>query len=172
MYRYAKTRDGKRRLQGTTGLSQQMYGVNLYDGSKEHVMIAEGAWDAMALWEHMATCRWNDDRLVSTASSQNLLAQTNILGLPGCTTFFPKWGKLLAGKIVTVMFDNDHERIHPSTGKVIASGALMGMHNLIDKVAGTANQPKEIHYLRWGDEQDYWTKDLPHGYDVTNALRS
>ena len=170
LYRYAATKDGKRRLMGTTGLSQQMYGINLYDSKKKHVMLTEGAWDAMLLWEHLGQCRWENERLVRTASSGNLLVDTSVIGLPGCTSWYPKWGKLLRGKVVTIMFDNDHERVHETTGKAIPSGALGGLRRIISSLAGTPNQPKEVHYVKWGDEQEYFTRELPHGYDITDAF--
>ena len=175
MYRYARlSSSGKMGLMGTTGMGQQMYGVNLYDARKPHLILTEGVWDAMALWEVFRQCRWNDENgLVHTASNkQNLLATANIVGLPGCTTFLPKWGKLLAGKIVTFMFDNDLDRKHKETGKDLKSEALAGIRRVLDIVGGTNSQPKEVHYLKWGDERDYFSNDLPHGFDVRDSIQS
>ena len=171
LYRYAAIKGGKRTFLGTSTLGQQMYGVNLYDAKKKHVMLTEGAKDAMRLWEHLGQCRWKEENLVRTASSGNLLADTNVIGLPGCTTFYPKWGNLLAGKQVTIMFDNDHDRPHPESGKTIESGALQGIKRLVRALTSSSTPPENIHYIRWGDVQDYYRKDLPHGYDIGDNIK-
>jgi hypothetical protein len=172
LYRYdKKPGSDKWGLMATKGLTQQMYGVHLYDRRKENVTLTEGVWDAMKIWEVFSRHKMDDGRPVRTASNRNnLLSETNVIGLPGCTTFFPKWAKLIAGKHVMILFDNDHERVHKNTGKTIQSSALLGIKRLIEVVSGGKNQPASISYLMWGETQDYYSADQQHGFDVSDAF--
>ena len=169
LYRYVKIK-GKRRLLGTKGLSHGLFGVGLFDKSKHTTYICEGPWDAMALWEVLSQSRFDvtGEKLEITHNiGGSLLADANVLAVPGCNVFKPRWSKLFDGQEVFLCYDNDHPLKNPKTGKVIKPGALLGL----ELVAKTLNKPKSIDYLHWGAGGDtYHNLGLNNGYDLCDAI--
>jgi hypothetical protein len=82
--------------------------------------------------------------------------------------FFESWLPLFAGKVVNLMFDNDHERTNKKTGALIAPGALNGMKTVTRILSEASEPPESIHYLKWSEQG--WDPDLPSGYDVRDFL--
>ncbi len=169
LYRYMKIKN-RWKLLGTPTLGHQLHGVDLYHKDRPVVFLCEGPWDAMALWEVLGRCKEdNDEKLRPTANwKKSLLAEANILAVPGCTTFFEKWLPLFAGKTVNLMFDNDHPRKHPKTGKQLKPAGLDGMRKVTGMLSSAKEPPKAINYLRWGEKG--WNPDLPSGHDVRDTL--
>lgn len=160
----------KPKLLPTPTLGHSLHGVNLYDAGKPIVYLCEGPWDGPAFWEVLGHAKSSESGLVATANQANsLLAEANVLAVPGCETFFDSWLPLFAGKIVNLMFDNDHERKHPKTGKRVAPAGYNGMRRIAGILSGAKEPPEEINYLAWGGERG-WNPDLPSGFDLRDAL--
>ena len=152
----------------------RLHGLDLYDKDKSTVYLCEGPWDGMALWEMLRQAKQTDNGLASTANPEaSLLADANVLAVPGCNVFFASWLPLFTGKVVNLMFDNDHPRTHPKTKQKIAPAGLRAMERVgkfLMQAKPEKLRPAEVNYLRWsGDEQGY-NLDLPSGHDVRDAL--
>lgn len=150
----------KMALWATPGMHHQLFGMGLFDHHKPKIILCEGPWDAMALYETM--------KIAQEISEESFLHDTNILAIPGCNTFVQVWCPLFAGKDVTLMFDNDHPRTQGD--RVIPSAGYEGMRRVSQILQGADIQPKSISYLSWDPHQGSHNPDLPSGYDVRDAL--
>ncbi len=168
LYQYIRFQD-RMKLLLTPTLGHRLHGVNLYDVKKSTVYLCEGPWDAMALWEVLGQCKETPQGLAPTANrDKSYLADANVLAAPGCLVFFDDWLPLFADKFCVLMYDNDHPRKHPKTGKEIAPAGLVGMQRVAASLSKAKKPPTTIAYHRWGDGG--FTPDLPHGYDVRDCL--
>jgi len=155
------------RLLPTSGLGHQIHGMPTYHGDLGTVYVCEGPWDGMALWEAMGRCKRTEDGLAQTANlGHSLLAEANVLAVPGCSTFLEAWLPLFQGKQVVLMYDNDHWHKNPATGKLSAPAGWAGMRRVAGLLNGVADSVK---ILRWGGEEDH-DASLPPGYDVRDLL--
>lgn len=170
LYKYAtdwKTK--KRLLLATPELHHQLFGVPLFDADKPIVYLCEGHWDGMALWETLRFTKNSDQGLSLTASDlSSLYATANVLAVPGCNVFVEQWSKLLDGKSVVLMFDNDHSK--QLNGKAVDGAGYAGMKRVANILSKSDHKPKELLYLKWG--KDGYDPKLPSGYDVRDAITS
>ena len=157
--------------QPTPTLGHQLHGVNLYDASKPIVDLCEGPWDGIAWWEMLSQVKDFEGKLSQTGNvSNSLLVERNVLAVPGCGTFLESWLPLFAGKVVTLLYDNDLPRTHPKTGATIAPGGLEGMKRVARILSESPEPPESINYLKWGEE--HYNTDLPHGHDLRDYLNN
>ena len=169
LYRYRRTPKGMRLLPTPT-MKHQLHGVNLYDPSKPFVHVCEGPWDGMAWWETMARAKPSESGFIPTSSDSScLLALTNVLAVPGCGTFDESWAPLLSEKQVTFLYDSDHPREHPITGKVIPPAGVTGVRRVVGILSQGKKPPESISYLAWGESG--YDRSLPSGYDLRDLLR-
>ncbi len=169
LYQYMSVNRGMRLLPTPT-LGHQLHGVDLYREDKPVIYLCEGPWDAIALWETLGHIRVDDEGdMVPTASiGKSLLQETSVLAVPGCNTFFKVWLPLFSGKIVYIMYDNDHPREHPKTGKTIEPAGYSATQRVVQILSEAESPPEEIHYLHWGENG--FDPDLPSGTDVRDML--
>ena len=168
LYRYI-TFEKRSLLMLTPTLGHRLHGVNLYDKNKSSVFLCEGPWDAMALWEMLSCAKGTHDGLRATANrKQSLLADRNVLAVPTCTVFEKSWLPLFSGKKVFLMFDNDHPRKHPKTGKLVKPGGWSGMERVTGMLSSAENPPASIGCVTWGKEG--FCPILPSGYDLKDKL--
>jgi hypothetical protein len=175
LYRYARFREeGRDRwsLLATPTLNHGLFGCfSPTDLRKPEVYITEGPWDGMALWEMLGKAKRVDGsgKLgITGAEPASLLANTNVLAVPGCGTFYEPWAGVTADKIVTMCYDNDHPRRHPRTGQLMPPAGHEGMRRAISVLAGAEEPPQTIKYLYWGPQgYDLKRKD---GMDVRDVL--
>ena len=151
----------------TPTFNHGLWGVDLYDKGKGTVYLCEGLWDACALWECLYRAKEVDAELVPVANpDDSVLADANVLAVPGCSVFMEGWSKLFAGKIVNLLYDNDHPR---KQGKKRVKGAgLQGMQRAASILSNATKPPAEINYLRWSTEGH--DSNLPDGYDVRDCI--
>ena len=150
----------------------RLHGVNLYDSGHSTVYLCEGPWDGMALWEALRQAKQSENGLASTANvDRSLLGDASVLAVPGCNVFLQSWLPLFAGKVVNLMYDNDHPHKHPKTGKTTAPAGLSAMRRVAAILASSKKPPAQVNYLCWG-EKDGYSSDLPSGYDVRDALNT
>src|SRR3990167_8086018 len=157
LYRYSPPQ-GKTKpvLKATPGVHHQLAGVPLYDADKPIVYLCEGVWDAMALWEVLGQAeKVGENLLVTGKAGASLLAQSSVLGVPGCKVFAPEWAKLCAGKIAVMLYDND-------------KAGYEGMKRVAGVLTSSGTPPAEVHYLAWGEGGP--DLKLPTGYDVRDWL--
>ncbi len=154
LYRYIPTAKGKKLL-ATPTAKHQLFGISLYDVGKPITFICEGPWDAMVLWEALGEAKRED---------------CNVLGVPGCSTFSKIWLPLFAGKTVNLMYDNDHPRKHPKTGKTVAPAALSGMRRVARMLMACSEPPSEVNFLRWGEKG--YDLNRPSGFDIRDFFNA
>jgi hypothetical protein len=175
LYRYKRIVDKGEtvwKLLPTTTLNHWLMGVNLWNNSKQVIYLCEGPWDAMALWEVLRLTRQDGDGLAITAAeSSSLLANANVLAVPGCGSVgkaFERWLSIFKDKTVILMFDNDYPK--QVDGRTIDpagyAAAQRAYHLLTDSRNGS--KPKEILYLNWGEKG--YDPELPEGFDVRDCL--
>ncbi|MCK9569156.1 hypothetical protein M0R72_09455 [Candidatus Pacearchaeota archaeon] len=169
LYRYVDIGD-KKRLRPTPGMKHGLHGVPLYDRNKTSVYLCEGCWDGMALWEMLKGVKHGEDgSLVTTANPERSLAgEANVLAIPSCTVFHPKWASLFAGKTVNLMVQNDHPRKNKETGVVSMPAGYAGMQRIAKLLYAADVPPEQINFLQWGSEG--YNPELPSGYDVRDHL--
>ncbi len=168
LYRYTQTLKGMQLLPTPT-LGHKMFGLNLYDKNRSEVYLCEGPWDAMALWEVLKETKETEEGLRQTASTDlSLLADANVLAVPGCNVFKESWCKWFVEKDVIICFDNDYSRRHPKTKKEIKPAGLSGTERVTGILSGSANPPNSIRYLKWGENGV--NLNLPSGTDIRDIL--
>lgn len=172
LYKYETIR-GKKLVWPTPTIKAKIFGMNLWDDNKNSVIICEGPWDAMALWECLNKAKPvledQQTRFIETANlDENLAADINVIGIPGCDNFSDVWLTLLEGKSVTVMFDNDHPKTHKKTGKKINPAGFMASKKLAGRFSSCSTPPSEINTLLWGESG--YDLDLEDKTDVRDIL--
>ena len=172
LYRYLyDSKAGKRKLLPTPGLGHAIHRPMSYDGSKPIVYVCEGPWDALALWEILRSAKRSDEGELALTGSEvsSLLAEANVVAIPGCGSVgepLKRWLRLFAGKLVVLLFDNDHPRQHQ--GKLVNGAGQSATRKAAQVLANAEEPPAEIHYIKWGEHG--YDPDLPDGHDVRDAL--
>lgn len=129
--------------------------VGDFDASRPNVIVCEGPWDGMALWEV-----WG---------KQGETHNTNIVAVPGCNVWRDEWTDMCRGKVVTLMFDSDHPRQTTHAAGLpnsrVSRAGYDGMVRIAKKLSGVA---KAVWWLEWGP--DGYDPSKPSGYDVRDFL--
>lgn len=120
--------------------------VKDFDPSRPNMIVCEGPWDGMALWE----VGRRDD--------------TNIVAIPGCNVWRDEWTKMCEGKHVTIMFDSDHPL---TVGSKSLRAGYDGVVRVAKRLSGSA---ASVRWLRWGP--DGFDPERPSGWDVRDHLTS
>lgn len=115
-----------------------------YDPARPGVVIAEGPWDGMAVWE----------------TERQVWGDSNIVAVPGCNVWRDEWTEMCRGKAVVLLFDSDHPR-----GPNNAIAGWAGVQRACKKLSGVA---ASVRVLKWGP--DGYDPDKPSGWDVRDAL--
>ncbi|MCK9569388.1 Hint domain-containing protein [Candidatus Pacearchaeota archaeon] len=170
LYRYAQVGE-RMALLPTPGMKHGLHGLPLYDKNKPIVYLCEGWKDGMALWEMLKGVKHGDNgTLVSTANPERSLAgEANVLAVPSCTTFSPKWCGLFSGKSVRLMFDSDHPQKNKKSGNLSLPAGYSGMKRVSKILLAHESPPEQISFLQWGPEG--YDTDKASGYDVRDHLR-
>ncbi len=144
------------------------------DLSKGQVYVCEGPWDGMALWESLRASKKvgenGDGKFVFTSVDGTSVGnEALVVAVPGASVFPDTWARLFTSKTVNLMFDSDHPRPHPTTGKTIESVGLAGTKRACKVLTGGAEgPPTAIRWLKWG--ADGYDPALPSGTDVRDVL--
>lgn len=171
-YRYIKVKDSsKYAFFSTPGMKQQLFGVDFKRLEKvSTVYICEGPWDGMCLRETMLRTKFSSGKYTLTGNlTASLLADAEVVSVPGAGTFSDKWLQLFNGKKVVLLFDNDHPK--NNNGKTSLAG-FDGMKRLSTLLALHSSPPIEIRVINWGSSKLGYAPELPNGYDVRDFLTS
>jgi len=136
-----------------------------FDPARPRVEVCEGPWDGMALWEVARHTKRTADGYEYTGNpAASIIADTNVVAVPGCNVWRTEWTELCRGKDVTLYYDNDHPRTMPG-GKQSVAGAdgVRRVHGIIAQVAA------RVRWLQWGGGG--YDLSLPSGHDVRDHLR-
>lgn len=172
LYKWTPIKKGdswKKRLLCGAGLNHQLHGVPLFDKSKEVVDLCEGFKDGMLWWEYLATHR-DEGETITANRSASLLADRNVLAIAGCESFHPSWAPLFADKVVNILFDNDHPKVHPRTGETLPPAGSTGAER-IARILYEERTPQEVNILNWGSKEKLYSESLPSGYDLGDLLQ-
>lgn len=123
-----------------------------FDPHRPDVVVCEGPWDAMVLWEVMR-------------SLPGAHGNVNVVAVPGCNVWRDDWTQMCRGKHVVLLYDSDYPREYVP-GKVSRAG-YDGMQRVAKRLSGAA---ASVRYVRWGP--DGFDPDRPSGWDVRDHLRS
>jgi hypothetical protein len=162
LFRWKPIGDGRNAMMATPGegvLNLGYFRPNEVPADYDRVDVVEGVWDAAA-W------RW----ALSEADPARL-DRTLIVGVPGCNVWTEAWGTLCAGKVVTILFDNDHPRTNPKTG-VVTQPALAGVKRTAGMLASYSDPPKSVSYLCWGGDSGYHDEVITSGYDLRDVVKN
>lgn len=166
LYRLQKVPGQGSKMFSAATLNHTLVGLHrdLFDQSKHVVYVCEGWGDALVLWETLRITRKDDTgKLIYTANPlDTLLADANVVAVPGATTFLDHWGKWFDGKTVIICMDNDYPK-----AKAPPAG-YAGVKRVVKVLTSGKALPYRIGYLRWGPEG--YTTDKPNGYDVKDWL--
>lgn len=115
--------------------------VSDFDPSAQEVLICEGPWDGMALWEvtHGPPCQ--------------------VLATPGCNVWRDEWTKFCVGKHITLLYDSDHPR---------ENGARAGYDGMVRVAKRLTGYAASIRWLVWGP--DGYNSAKPSGWDIRDIL--
>lgn len=170
LYRYTFI-NGRWLLLPTPTLEHQLHYAMPWKPKATQVCLMEGPWDAIALYEVMNQSRIVDGSLkLADNSKEVMLNDIDIVAVPGCATFKEAWAELFSGKIVNLMYDNDHPRKHPTNGQVIPPAGLEGMKRVAAILSGSKHPPEQINYLKWSNDGEGYDLSKPSGYDVRDAI--
>ena len=175
LYRYIKTPD-RYTLFPTPGLAGKfnhgLHGMGHFDKSKQEIYVCEGFGDGMTLWETLRQTKVTDDATLTLTANESasMLSDINVLATPGCLVFSSAWLPLFDNKVVCLLYDNDHERKHPKTGKMVVSGGFVGMQRAARMLLGAKNPPRQVNWLKWGERG--FTEEYPTGYDVRDLINA
>ncbi len=182
--RIPKVKDGKRTFVSTflptPGLHESRNSLALFmsvtgiKSDRPDLIITEGVWDGMAIWEVMhATKAAEDGTLSGTANAAaSLAASTNFVSVPGVGVWRESWTDLAGGKNVCLMYDNDHPREHPPGSGTFTQAGLDGVRRVTGLLLTAPKPPASISWVKWGDEGDGWHKELKDGHDLRDSLCS
>ena len=136
-------------LLASPGMGHSLLGYAAVDWSKKEVDIAEG---------------WRDGVAWSIASGRN------VVSVPGTNSFRADWAEQFAGKIVNILFDNDHPSVNAQTGKLTQQGGPAGVALIARTLRECPSPPKQINYLAWNGEDTVdtilYNDHLPSGLDL------
>lgn len=137
-----------------------------FDPAKPRLDVCEGPWDGMAFWEIARQTKRNSDGAFALTGSESssIIADSNVVAVPGCNVFPDHWLPMFKSKDVTIWFDSDHPRV--VAGKTYRAG-FDGVYRVAKKLSGIASN---VRWLRWGKEG--YDLDKPSGYDVRDELKS
>lgn len=108
LYKWARSKAGKRVLMGTAGLDAGFFRTGRFDQKAPTVWLCEGPWDAVALRETMRRAKVRGEEVVA---------------LPGAGVLPERWLPLFAGKRVVLAFDHD------DAGRKGAEAAARKLHS-------------------------------------------
>ena len=134
-----------------------------YDPKRQTWYVAEGPWDGMAFWEVARQARSNGAPLEVTGNpSHSVIADANVVAVPGCSVWRGEWTEAVRGKDVVLLYDNDHPR---DCNGVVTMAGRDGVVRVCGKLAGAA---RSVSYLAWGGGG--FDASLADGFDVRDAL--
>ena len=117
---------------------------------RPNVVVCEGPWDAMALWE---------------VTQNDQFGVADIIAVPGCNVWRDEWTAFCRGKTVTLLFDSDHPKEYVP-GRVSRAG-YDGMQRVTRRLSGVA---ASVRHVKWGP--DGYDPARPSGWDVRDHLTS
>lgn len=170
LYKYVLI-DGKYRLLPTPTMGHALFGLGVYDAAKPETHVYEGPWDGMASYEVLKRSKLTGNGYMTTTNETlSLLADVNVLAVPGCNVFQEGWSPLFNGKRVSFFYDNDHPKTDPKTKKEVGLQGLLGMQKHARIIESSKTPPESIRYLNWGDEG--FDATLESGTDVRDILKA
>lgn len=115
-----------------------------FDSKRPNLVIAEGPWDGMALWE----------------VDRNVWGDANIVAVPGCNVWRDEWTEMCKGKSVVLLYDSDHPK-----GPNNQMAGWAGTQRVCKRLSGVA---ASVRILKWGP--DGYDPKKPDGWDVRDEL--
>lgn len=169
LHRYAKNyKTGKRTLYPTPDTQVGMFGASLVNAKRKTLYVVEGPWKVAVLREVLARAKRSADGSLSVTGNveASLLADADVIGVPGCNTWHEHWNAIVKNKNVVILFDSDHPR--EVGGKIVPPSGWNAARLLSGKLAGATEPPESIRVLRWGP--DGYDSNSLSGHDLRDAM--
>ena len=173
IYKYTdiqnKNGEIKRVLMGTPTLGAQLFGIHLRPVNAEEIILCEGPWDAMTVWELLIRCKSNEEQTGFELTSNpdiSLSSTVAVLAVPGCTTFHENWCELFHGKRAHIWYDSDHPK--QDKGKSRPPAGYSATERVVKMLTGSPTPPLSVSCIKWGAEG--YDPDLKDGYDVRDYI--
>lgn len=121
-------------LKNAPGCKAILY--NLWQLPKDHLTIwlCEGEWDAMIMHQIIQELK---------------LDRTAVISAPGAGVFNANWQHYFRGKIVHVIYDNDHDTV--KNGRLVIGAGKAGQKK-VESILGST--PKQLDYINWLSNHD------------------
>lgn len=133
-----------------------------FDPNRSELYICEGPWDGMAFWEIARQCKRENVTMELCNQRSSMLADANVIAVPGCNVWQDAWTELCRGKHVALLYDNDHPNEHAGT---ITMAGFDGLKRVAGRIGAIA---KSVSFLQWGEAG--FDPALKSGFDVRDAL--
>jgi len=140
--------ENKNQLFGTVTMTTDLIGLEHLSPEAKPLILGEGHWDRPIL-EHIYRDTGDRDSV-------------DLLSAPGAGSFKTEWLTYFHRRpSVTLLFDNDHPKTNPKSGKVTQAG-LDGVKRIAEMVLSMDDdvRPLELRYLKWP------MLELVDGYDL------
>lgn len=97
---------------------------------------------------------------------RSLIYQCDIIGVPGCNGFNPKWLELLEDRDVNIVYDSDHPK---ENGHGTFTPGYDGMQKVLGLIHEHGQYPTSVCCIHWGDNG--YDATLPDGYDARDLFK-
>lgn len=151
------------------GQSLHLLGADRITKQHTTVWVCEGPWDMMA-WQGVLgglkekKMRGQSRLIPTTVAKDSLLAAHAVVAVPGSGTFKDTWVDHFKDREARILYDNDHPKKNPITGKTVKAG-YDGAAKAAAKIGRVAS---DVEILKWGPNG--YTKKLPSGFDIRDLV--
>lgn len=167
LYKFTKikSKEGKYvwKLLPTPGMGHHLFNLHNYSAKKPIIDLCEGWRDGIA---------WAEVIRLSTHKGKSLLAKRNVISIPGTNSFKPQWCKFFSGKIVNILFDNDHPRYNKQLKKDVEGAGIKGVKKIASMLMASPKPPSQINFIAWGGKEEGFDLNLADGLDLRDYLQS
>lgn len=153
-------------------LNHKLHGLTVYDATRPHIILCEGVWDSMALWEILAESKSADGGSIASSNIESsYLKDTNVVAIPGAQSFHDSFIELFKGKQVTLVGQNDHWKKNDKTGKDVPPASSSGMKRITGLLSAANPPATSVNIRYWGGIPSLINDRLAHGYDVRDDIK-
>ena len=160
LYKIVNNGSGGWIVMSTPGCNQWPFGRISNPPNDGPLWLMEGLWDAAKHDEVLSSVCLRNGKYVLSPPSRSLRQQCDVLGIPGCKTFHPRFLELIKDRDCIMVFDSDH----PDQKRNGVVDGHEGMQKALEIMHEAGVYPSSLKCVQWG--KDGYDPDLDDGYDV------
>jgi DNA-binding transcriptional ArsR family regulator len=165
LYKIVNNGSGGWIVMSTPGCNQWPFGRISNPPNDGPLWLMEGLWDAAKHDEILSSVCLREGKYVLSPPNRSLRRQCDILGIPGCKTFHPRFLELIKDRDCIMVFDSDH----PDQKRNGVVDGHEGMQKALEIMHEAGVYPSSLKCVQWG--KDGYDPDLDDGYDVRDLYR-